>query len=96
MATLGIHNEILKIAQTYGIKLSGVNPYTGLSSQDISTKWDTVSKTRQNENADEKQTRYACDLDFFLICCMDGNLTHSLYASSAIWLIISTAHLFTP
>uniref|UniRef100_A0AAX7VJ60 Actinin alpha 3b n=1 Tax=Astatotilapia calliptera TaxID=8154 RepID=A0AAX7VJ60_ASTCA len=42
MATLGIHNEILKIAQTYGIKLSGINPYTNLSSQDISTKWDTV------------------------------------------------------
>uniref|UniRef100_A0AAX7VC81 Actinin alpha 3b n=1 Tax=Astatotilapia calliptera TaxID=8154 RepID=A0AAX7VC81_ASTCA len=44
MATLGIHNEILKIAQTYGIKLSGINPYTNLSSQDISTKWDTVSQ----------------------------------------------------
>uniref|UniRef100_A0A672YL52 Actinin alpha 3b n=1 Tax=Sphaeramia orbicularis TaxID=375764 RepID=A0A672YL52_9TELE len=42
MATLGIHNEILKIAQTYGIKLSGINPYTNLSPQDISTKWDTV------------------------------------------------------
>uniref|UniRef100_A0AAQ5ZTR3 Actinin alpha 3b n=1 Tax=Amphiprion ocellaris TaxID=80972 RepID=A0AAQ5ZTR3_AMPOC len=42
MATMGIHNEILKIAQTYGIKLSGINPYTNLSPQDISTKWDTV------------------------------------------------------
>uniref|UniRef100_A0A7N6BSZ0 Actinin alpha 3b n=1 Tax=Anabas testudineus TaxID=64144 RepID=A0A7N6BSZ0_ANATE len=42
MATLGIHNEILKIAQTYGIKLSGINPYTNLTPQDISTKWDTV------------------------------------------------------
>lgn len=46
MATLGIHNEILKIAQTYGIKLSGINPYTNLSPQDISTKWDTVSQTK--------------------------------------------------
>uniref|UniRef100_A0AAQ4RJF1 Actinin alpha 3b n=1 Tax=Gasterosteus aculeatus aculeatus TaxID=481459 RepID=A0AAQ4RJF1_GASAC len=42
MATMGIHSEILKIAQTYGIKLSGINPYTNLSPQDISTKWDTV------------------------------------------------------
>uniref|UniRef100_A0A1A8I3Y0 Actinin alpha 3b n=1 Tax=Nothobranchius kuhntae TaxID=321403 RepID=A0A1A8I3Y0_NOTKU len=42
MATIGIHNEILKIAQTYGIKLSGINPYTNLSPQDIGTKWDTV------------------------------------------------------
>lgn len=40
---MGIHNEILKIAQTYGIKLSGINPYTNLSPQDISTKWDAVS-----------------------------------------------------
>lgn len=44
MATLGIHNEILKIAQTYGIKLSGINPYTNLSPQDIGNKWETVSQ----------------------------------------------------
>lgn len=43
MATIGIHSEILKIAQTYGIKLSGINPYTNLSPQDIGNKWDTVS-----------------------------------------------------
>lgn len=43
MAILGIHNEIQKIAQTYGIKLSGVNPYTNLSHLDIANKWDTVS-----------------------------------------------------
>uniref|UniRef100_A0A3Q3BDD3 Actinin alpha 3b n=1 Tax=Kryptolebias marmoratus TaxID=37003 RepID=A0A3Q3BDD3_KRYMA len=42
MATIGIHNEILKIAQTYGIKLSGINPYTNLTTQDIGTKWDNV------------------------------------------------------
>ncbi|KAJ0006510.1 hypothetical protein NQD34_013783 [Periophthalmus magnuspinnatus] len=42
MATIGIHNEILKIAQTYGIKLTGINPYTNLSPQDIGNKWDTV------------------------------------------------------
>ncbi|KAM6949335.1 alpha-actinin-3b [Aplochiton taeniatus] len=42
MATMGIQNEILKIAQTYGIKLSGVNPYTNLTPQDISNKWDAV------------------------------------------------------
>lgn len=46
MAIMGIQNEILKIAQTYGIKLSGINPYTNLSHQDISTKWETVSRPR--------------------------------------------------
>uniref|UniRef100_A0A673Y5D0 Actinin alpha 3a n=1 Tax=Salmo trutta TaxID=8032 RepID=A0A673Y5D0_SALTR len=42
VATMGIQNEIVKIAQTYGIKLSGVNPYTNLSPQDITDKWDAV------------------------------------------------------
>lgn len=42
MATMGIQSEIVKIAQTYGIKLS-VNPYTVLSPQDITNKWDAVS-----------------------------------------------------
>lgn len=46
---MGIHNEILKIAQTYGIKLSGINPYTTLSPQDISTKWDTVSQIKHGQ-----------------------------------------------
>lgn len=50
MATLGIHNEILKIAQTYGIKLSGINPYTSISSQDITTKWDTVSQNTSKKH----------------------------------------------
>ncbi|XP_071219385.1 alpha-actinin-3-like isoform X5 [Salvelinus alpinus] len=40
MATMGIQSEIVKMAQTYGIKLSGVNPYTVLSPQDITNKWD--------------------------------------------------------
>lgn len=40
---MGIHNEILKIAQTYGIKIVGENPYTVLSQQDISNKWEAVS-----------------------------------------------------
>uniref|UniRef100_A0A4W4G5E4 Actinin alpha 3b n=1 Tax=Electrophorus electricus TaxID=8005 RepID=A0A4W4G5E4_ELEEL len=44
VAIMGIINEIMKIAQTYGIKLSGVNPYTSLSSQDISNKWETVKQ----------------------------------------------------
>uniref|UniRef100_A0A8C8K2X5 Actinin alpha 3b n=1 Tax=Oncorhynchus tshawytscha TaxID=74940 RepID=A0A8C8K2X5_ONCTS len=42
MATMGIQSEIVKIAQTYGIKLSGVNPYTNLSPQDITNKWEAV------------------------------------------------------
>uniref|UniRef100_A0A672KEU3 Alpha-actinin-2-like n=1 Tax=Sinocyclocheilus grahami TaxID=75366 RepID=A0A672KEU3_SINGR len=44
MAIMGIHSEILKIAQTYGIKVVGENLYTVLSPQDISNKWEAVKQ----------------------------------------------------
>lgn len=44
MAILGIQAEIQKIAQTYGIKLSGINPYTNLTHLDISNKWESVKQ----------------------------------------------------
>ncbi|KAL7978284.1 hypothetical protein Chor_014823 [Crotalus horridus] len=50
MAILGIQNEIQKIAQTYGIKLSGLNPYTTLSHHDIANKWDKEELARQQAN----------------------------------------------
>ncbi|XP_072405620.1 alpha-actinin-1-like isoform X2 [Chiloscyllium punctatum] len=43
-AILGIHNEMMKIAQSYNIKLSGVNPYTSITSQSINDKWDKVQQ----------------------------------------------------
>nr|XP_033810003.1 alpha-actinin-3 [Geotrypetes seraphini] len=43
-AILGIQVEIQKIAHTYGIKLSGINPYTNLTHLDISNKWETVKR----------------------------------------------------
>ncbi|XP_072130556.1 LOW QUALITY PROTEIN: alpha-actinin-1-like [Mobula birostris] len=43
-AILGIQNEMTKIAQSYNIKLSGVNPYTSITSQDINDKWDKVQQ----------------------------------------------------
>ena len=53
MATMGIQSEIVKIAQTYGIKLSGVNPYTNLSPQDITNKWEAVSTTHSGKPTEE-------------------------------------------
>ncbi|TSN12204.1 Alpha-actinin-3 [Bagarius yarrelli] len=50
MAIMGIMSEIMKIAQTYGIKLSGINPYTNLSPQDITNKWETEEVARQQAN----------------------------------------------
>nr|XP_055035233.1 alpha-actinin-3a isoform X2 [Misgurnus anguillicaudatus] len=42
MAIMCIQSEIVKIAQTYGIKVVGENPYTVLSPQDIINKWEAV------------------------------------------------------
>ncbi|XP_018424404.1 PREDICTED: alpha-actinin-3 isoform X1 [Nanorana parkeri] len=44
MSILGIQAEIQKIAQTYGIKLSGINPYTNLTHLDIANKWETAKQ----------------------------------------------------
>ncbi|XP_040265607.1 alpha-actinin-3 [Bufo bufo] len=44
MSILGIQAEIQKIAQTYGIKLSGINPYTNLTHLNIANKWDSVKQ----------------------------------------------------
>uniref|UniRef100_A0A8C5PPS0 Actinin alpha 3 n=1 Tax=Leptobrachium leishanense TaxID=445787 RepID=A0A8C5PPS0_9ANUR len=44
ISILGIQAEIQKIAQTYGIKLSGINPYTNLTHLDIANKWETVKQ----------------------------------------------------
>ncbi|XP_078462228.1 alpha-actinin-1-like isoform X4 [Lampetra planeri] len=41
-AILAIHSEVVKISQTYNIKLVGPNPYSNLTPQDITTKWDSV------------------------------------------------------
>lgn len=40
---MGIQSEVLKIAQTYGIKIVSENPYTVLSHQNIINKWEAVS-----------------------------------------------------
>ncbi|GAA6093871.1 alpha-actinin-3b [Tachysurus ichikawai] len=60
MAIMGIINEIMKIAQTYGIKLSGINPYTNLSPQDITNKWDMVSESLTIFKTIPSRTRILC------------------------------------
>ncbi|KAI1886942.1 hypothetical protein AGOR_G00200960 [Albula goreensis] len=43
-AILGIHNEIQKISQSYGIGTALTNPYTTITTAEISVKWDKVKK----------------------------------------------------
>ncbi|XP_068779861.1 alpha-actinin-3 isoform X1 [Struthio camelus] len=59
MAIVGIHGEIQKIAQTYGIKLSGANPYTALTHLDITSKWEAVKQLvpRRDQTLQEELSR---------------------------------------
>lgn len=42
-AILGIHNEVLKISQSYGIKANIINPYSTLSTEELLNKWEKVA-----------------------------------------------------
>ncbi|KAM6956581.1 alpha-actinin-2-like [Aplochiton taeniatus] len=41
-AIVGIHNEVLKISQSYGIKANINNPYSGITTEELLAKWDKV------------------------------------------------------
>ncbi|TDH01435.1 hypothetical protein EPR50_G00180080 [Perca flavescens] len=41
-AILGIHNEVQKISQSYGIKANIINPYSTLTTEELLNKWEKV------------------------------------------------------
>ncbi|CAG10071.1 unnamed protein product [Tetraodon nigroviridis] len=43
-AILGIHNEVQKISQSYGIKAKIVNPYSIITVEELLNKWEKVKK----------------------------------------------------
>uniref|UniRef100_A0A8C5G233 Alpha-actinin-2 n=1 Tax=Gouania willdenowi TaxID=441366 RepID=A0A8C5G233_GOUWI len=43
-AILGIHNEVQKISQSYGIKANILNPYSTITTEELLNKWDKVKK----------------------------------------------------
>ncbi|KAL4640977.1 alpha-actinin-2 isoform X2 [Arapaima gigas] len=43
-AVLGIHNEVQKISQSYGLKTSLTNPYSTITTEEIHAKWEKVVK----------------------------------------------------
>ncbi|KAL7384024.1 hypothetical protein ABVT39_022891 [Epinephelus coioides] len=43
-AILGIHNEVQKISQSYGIKANIINPYSTLTTEELLNKWEKVKK----------------------------------------------------
>lgn len=42
-AILGIHNEVQKISQSYGIKANIINPYCTIMTEELLNKWEKVS-----------------------------------------------------
>lgn len=42
-AIMGIHNEVQKISQSYGIKANIVNPYSTITIEELLNKWDKVA-----------------------------------------------------
>lgn len=41
-AILGIHNEVQKISQSYGIKANIINPYSTITIEELLNKWERV------------------------------------------------------
>ncbi|XP_041430101.1 uncharacterized protein LOC431885 isoform X3 [Xenopus laevis] len=58
-AILGIQSEIAKIMQTYHINISGSNPYTSITPQEINNKWDHVRQLvpRRDQALTEEHAR---------------------------------------
>uniref|UniRef100_A0A6I8T2K5 Actinin alpha 1 n=2 Tax=Xenopus tropicalis TaxID=8364 RepID=A0A6I8T2K5_XENTR len=58
-AILGIQNEISKIMQTYHVNMSGSNPYTSITPQEINNKWDHVRQLvpRRDQALTEEHAR---------------------------------------
>ncbi|KAG8449550.1 hypothetical protein GDO86_016267 [Hymenochirus boettgeri] len=58
-AILGIQNEISKIMQTYHVNMSGSNPYTTITPQEINKKWDHVRQLvpRRDQALTEEHAR---------------------------------------
>ncbi|XP_041107814.1 alpha-actinin-2 isoform X2 [Polyodon spathula] len=58
-AILGIHNEVQKIAQSYGVSLSIINPYSTISAEEIRAKWDKVKQlVPQREQALQEEVAH--------------------------------------
>lgn len=40
---MGIHNEVQKISQSYGIKANIINPYSTITIEELLNKWEKVA-----------------------------------------------------
>lgn len=40
---MGIHNEVQKISQSYGIKANIINPYSTVTIEELLNKWEKVA-----------------------------------------------------
>lgn len=47
-AIMGIHNEVQKISQSYGIRVNIINPYSTVTIEELLNKWEKVSTALNN------------------------------------------------
>lgn len=47
-AIMGIHNEVQKISQSYGIRVNIINPYSTITIEELLNKWEKVSTALNN------------------------------------------------
>lgn len=45
---MGIHNEVQKISQSYGIRVNIINPYSTVTIEELLNKWEKVSTALNN------------------------------------------------
>lgn len=55
-AISSIHNEVEKVIQSYSLRISASNPYSTVTMEEIRTKWDKVSGSKNTGVC-----RFVCD-----------------------------------
>uniref|UniRef100_A0A8C8E399 Actinin, alpha 2b n=1 Tax=Oryzias sinensis TaxID=183150 RepID=A0A8C8E399_9TELE len=65
-AILGIHNEVQKISQSYGIKSSFINPYSTIATEELLNKWEKVDKIEKRHRARTLQPAFELVLKYSL------------------------------
>lgn len=57
-AIVGIQNEVQKISQSYGIKVTIINPYSTVTIEELLNKWEKVSDLESQLHIQTRSSRF--------------------------------------
>jgi hypothetical protein len=57
---MAIQNEVEKVIQSYGIRISSSNPYSTVTMDELRAKWDKVGGYGRREEGDPWGTQVPC------------------------------------